>query len=329
MTGGLLKPLTFLSAGLLLAISVGLPQSASAAGRVAGQTVFANDTVMLRSDALMLSDLFSGLPAEKDARVGDAPLPGEDLVVRAGTLERLAEAHGIDWSPSSGRVRVIVEREGRTVPLQLVRTAIEERLVEDYIADRVEVDITNRRLTMMVPSDMEPEVKVESLDYNSRNQRFAALISVPIGNEKSLRAKVQGEVHAVIEVPVLNRHASPGETIRENDIVWTDMQARRSNHNTVTSADQIVGMSVRRPISAGRVIRRTDVVPIRLIRKGDLVTMVFSTSMMTLTLRGQALEDGARRDSIRVKNLSSGKTVVGSVTDAGIVSVAGPRIAMN
>jgi len=329
MIGRILKPLTFLSAGLLLAISLGLPHSAAAAGKVTGQTVFANDTVTLRSDSLMLSDLFSGLPAEKDARVADAPLPGEDLVVRAGTLRKLAEMHGIDWSPSSSRVRVLVEREGRAVPLQMIRQAIEERLTEDYIADRIEVDITNRRLTMMVPSDMEPEVKVESLDYNNRNQRFAALVTVPIGNGKSLRAKVQGEVHAVVEVPVLNRHASPGETIREEDIVWTEMQARRTNHNTVTSIDQIVGMSVRRPISAGRVIRRTDVTPIRLIRKGDLVTMVFSTSQMTLTLRGQALEDGARRDSIRVKNLSSGKIVVGSVTDAGIVNVAGPRIAMN
>ncbi|MBO6559980.1 MAG: flagellar basal body P-ring formation protein FlgA [Nisaea sp.] len=329
MTGKMLKPLKTLSAGLLLAISVSLPQLATAAGNATGQTVFANDTVTLRSDALMLSDLFSGLPAEKDARIGDAPLPGEDLVVRAGTLQHLAEAHGIDWSPSSGRVRVIVEREGRAVPLQMVRLAIEERLTEDYIADRVEVDITNRRLTMMVPSDMDPEVKVETLDYNSRSQRFAALISVPIGNDKSLRARIQGEVHAVIEVPVLNRHAGPGETIRESDIVWTAMQARRSNHNTVTSPDQIVGMSVRRPISAGSVIRRTDVTPIQLVRKGDLVTMVFQTSLMTLTLRGQALEDGARRDSIRVKNLGTGKIVVGSVTDAGIISVAGPRIAMN
>ena len=76
-------------------------------------------------------------------------------------------------------------------------------------------------------------------------------------------------------------------------------------------------------------IRRTDVKPIELIHKGDLVTMIFRTSFMTLTLRGQALENGALKDTIRVKNLSSGKTVVGSITQSGIVSVAGPRLAMN
>ena len=87
-------------------------------------------------------------------------------------------------------------------------------------------------------------------------------------------------------------------------------------------------MSARRPISAGHIIRRTDVKPIKLIHKGDLVTMIFQTSFMTLTLRGQALESGARKDTIRVKNLSSGKTVFGSITQSGIVSVAGPRLAM-
>ncbi|UUX50487.1 flagellar basal body P-ring formation chaperone FlgA [Nisaea acidiphila] len=328
MTGKKLKPLTLFSAALLLGAAIGGAQPAEA-GLKANNAIFANDTVTLHGDSLMLSDLFSGLPAGKDARIGDAPLPGEDIVVRAGTLQQLASAHDIDWTPSSSRTRVIVEREGRAVPLERIRSAIEEQLVEDYVTDRIEVDVTNRRLSLMVPSEMDPEVTVENLDYSSRNQRFAAIVSVPLGNGKSLRAKVQGEVHAVIEVPVLNRHAAPGETIRESDISWTEMRARRSNHNTVTTVDQLVGMSVRRPIGAGRVIRRTDVKPVQLIRKGDVVTMVFRTSAMTLTLRGQALENGARRDSIRVKNLASGKTVIGSVTDAGIVSVAGPRIAMN
>lgn len=329
MTGRMLTPLKLFSAAMLLGAAIGVSQPAAAAGLVGKEAIFANDTVTLRTDSLMLGDLFSGLPPEKDVRIADAPLPGEDIVVRAGTLMQLAEAHGIDWTPSSSRTRVIVEREGRAVPLDMIRNAIEERLIQDYIADRVEVDVTNRRLALMVPSEMDPEVAVESLDYNSRNQRFTALISVPIGSGKSLRAKVQGEVHPVIEVPVLNRHAAPGETIRESDITWTEMQARRSNHNTVTSVDQLVGMSVRRPIGAGRVIRRTDVKPIQLIRKGDVVTMVFRTSLMTLTLRGQALENGSRQESIRVKNLASGKTVIGSVTDSGIVSVAGPRLAMN
>lgn len=328
MTSRMLKKLALFSAAMLLALTSGMPQSEAAAG-VGNSMLSANETVMLEEDTLMLSDLFSGLPAGMDARVGDAPLPGETLVIRLSTLQRIAAANGLEWTPRSSRIRVTVRRDGRAVPLQTIRTALEERLIQDYVADRIEVELTNRRLTLMVPSGTDPRVDVESLDYNSRNQRFAATITVPIGESKRLRAKVQGEVHPVIEVPVLSRHAAPGETIRVEDIIWTEMRARRSTHNTVTMTDQIVGMQVRRPIGAGRVIRRTDVKPIRLIQKGDLVTMVFRTSLMTLTLRGQALENGARRDSIRVKNLSSGKTVVGSVTDSGIVSVAGPHIAMN
>lgn len=328
MTRNMLKPLKSIAAAALLGIAIGIPQPAIASTSQ-GTPLFANETVMLARDSLMLSDLFAGLPAEKDARIGDAPLPGEDMVIRLGTLKKVAALHNLDWAPQHNRVRVTVQREGRAVPLQLIREAISERLQRDYIADHVDVELTNRRLTLMIPADLPPEISVDTIDYNSQNQRFAASISVPIGNGKVIRAQAHGQVYPVIEVPVLSRHTAPGETIHASDITWKQMRARRSNYNTVTSADQLVGMSARRPISAGRVIRRTDVKPIELVHKGDLVTMIFRTSFMTLTLRGQALENGAHKDTIRVKNLSSGKTVVGSVTDSGIVSVAGPRLAMN
>ena len=328
MTRKMLKSLTLITAAALFGIALGIPQPVAANG-TQGTPLFANETVMLDSDSLMLSDLFIGLPAGKDARVGDAPLPGENMVVRLGTLQKLAAVHDLDWAPQHNRVRVTVQREGRAVPLQLIREAITDRLQRDYVADNIDVELTNRRLTLMIPAGMTPEISVDTIDYNSQNQRFAASISVPIGNGKIIRAQTQGAVYPVIEVPVLSKHTAPGETIHASDIVWTAMRARRSNYNTVTSADQLIGMSARRPITAGRVIRRTDVKPIELIHKGDLVTMIFRTSFMTLTLRGQALENGALKDTIRVKNLSSGKTVVGSITQSGIVSVAGPRLAMN
>lgn len=328
MTRRMLTPLTLITATALIGIALALPQPV-AASETQGTPLFANETVMLDRDSLMLSDLFVGLPAEKDARIGDAPLPGETMTVRVSTLRNLSDIHHLDWSPLHNRVHVTVQREGRAIPLQQIRNAIEERLADGFVSDRVEVELTNRRLSLMVPADIVPEISVDNIDYNSRNQRFAASISVSIGNGKVIRAQTQGEVHPVIEIPVLSRHMAPGETIQAGDIVWTEMRARRSSYNTVSSTDQLVGMSARRPISAGRVIRRTDVKPIELIQKGDLVTMIFRTAFMTLTLRGRALEDGARKDTIRVENLASGKTVVGSVTDSGIVSVAGPRLAMN
>ena len=327
MTRKMLKPLNFVAAAALVGFTLGILQSATAIA-AKGMPLLANETVMLDREALMLSDLFVGLQSAKDARVGDAPLPGENMVIRLKTLQKLASIHNLDWTPPHNRIRVFVQREGRAVPLQLVREAIIEKLQQDYVADDLDVELTNRRLTLMIPADMSPEISVDALDYNSQNQRFAAAISVPVGNGKVIRATAQGEVYPVIDVPVLGRHAAPGETIHASDIVWTEMRARRTNYNTITSADQLIGMSARRPISAGRIIRRTDVKPIKLIHKGDLVTMIFQTSFMTLTLRGQALESGARKDTIRVKNLSSGKAVFGSVTQSGIVSVAGPRLAM-
>lgn len=329
MTGNMLKPLATLATALLLGAAFGAAGEPARASQPVDAPVYANDTVVLDRDSVMLSDLFNGLDASKDVRVADAPQPGETLYIRLDMLQQLAAQYHLAWTPRHGRVRVAVEREGRAVPLQLVRQAITEQINKNYVSDQIEVELTNRRLSLMVPSDIVPDVSVETLDYNSREQRFAAIVAIPVGGDKTLRAKVQGEVYSVIDVPVLNHHFTPGETIHADDVSWTTMRARRSNANTVTDLDQLVGMSARRPITAGQVIRRTDVQPIRIVTKGDYVTLVFQTSFMTLTIRGEALENGARRDTIRVKNLASGKTVIGTVTDSGIISVAGPRLALN
>ena len=60
-----------------------------------------------------------------------------------------------------------------------------------------------------------------------------------------------------------------------------------------------------------------------LVPKGTLVNLVYETDAMRLTVRGQAMEEGAAGQIIRVVNTHSAIVVEGEVTAAGTVRVHG------
>lgn len=299
------------------------------AAALASVNLVPGGNVVVSRDRITLGDIFVGVPADRDNVIGDAPAPGERVIYKSTTLLNIARANDLDWTPEHGLVRVEVKREGRLVQLELIRKAIERRLMRDYVQDEVEIEIGNSRLNVVVPAEIEPVVEVENLSYNPGNRRFSATLTVPAGGDRMQRFEVQGDAYAVIEVPVLSRHAAPGEVIRKEDISWTKMRATQSTYNTVTGVEQLLDHAVRRPITAGRVIRRTDVQPLRLVEKGEIVTLVYRTPTMTLTIRGEALESGSKKDTVRVRNFASKKTIQGTVVEAGVVAVSAPKIAMN
>jgi flagella basal body P-ring formation protein FlgA len=59
-----------------------------------------------------------------------------------------------------------------------------------------------------------------------------------------------------------------------------------------------------------------------LVTKGAAVTMVLESPGLLLTVKGQALEDGAKGETIRIMNTQSSRTVEAVVTAAGTARVS-------
>ena len=64
-----------------------------------------------------------------------------------------------------------------------------------------------------------------------------------------------------------------------------------------------------------------------LVQRDQNVTLIYETAGLYLTVRGKAIEDGTEGDVVNVMNLQSKRTVSGTVTGRGQVSitVATPR----
>ena len=87
--------------------------------------------------------------------------------------------------------------------------------------------------------------------------------------------------------------------------------------------DRLVGMKLKRNLSAGLPLTPTMVKAQMVIKRGQRVMLVSRSKGVSVRMQGQALANGAMGELVRVKNLSSKRIVEGRVTNDGEVLIGG------
>ncbi len=127
-----------------------------------------------------------------------------------------------------------------------------------------------------------------------------------------------------IEVAVPVRRLRAGEVIGSADIAWVSLPLARVGDGVAIDAEELIGMSPRRTLTADQPVRRSDLrLPI-VVHRGDGIAMVLEAPGLQVTARGRALEDGAMGETIRVVNVDSNRTIDALVTGPNTVSVMSP-----
>jgi flagellar basal body P-ring formation protein FlgA len=314
-----------------LAMTILIIQGAAAAlapvETMAAEVIQLRKTATVTTGQILLGDLFTGLGDKADKVIAVAPAPGGKLNIGSKELRRIARIHDLEWQPTRGQQLARIERASRTVPLKTVRAALSEALRGGHVDSDVDIELGNRRLNMLVATDQDTSVRVHDMNYDRRTQRFSAWLSAPADDPNAPRKSVKGRVYALIDLPVPRRHLHPGQVIRARDIGWRSMRANRSTYNTISSMEELIGQSARRPLISGRLIKRTDVKARELVAKGDFVTVHFRSKSMSLTYRGVAMESGARHDVIRIRNPRSKKVIEGKVIGPNVAAIQLPKFA--
>ncbi|MCB1694185.1 MAG: flagellar basal body P-ring formation protein FlgA, partial [Pseudomonadales bacterium] len=88
-----------------------------------------------------------------------------------------------------------------------------------------------------------------------------------------------------------------------------------------SSASEVIGKELTRPVAAGTALSLAMVADPLLVKRGDKVTMVIERGGLKVTMAGKALEDGAVGDKISLSNLVSRRDVMGSVQADGTVRI--------
>lgn len=132
-----------------------------------------------------------------------------------------------------------------------------------------------------------------------------------------LRARV--EVTVTLSVWTARRSVRRGENLSQGDLLRRPVVLDDIYGGFITDASQLLGYEARRNLRSGQVLSANMVAPPMLVRKGEDVVIRVRVQGVTASMKGQALSDGGKGDSIRVRNLSSGKELSAWVVEKGVV----------
>ncbi len=298
-------------AGLLI-----LALSSTAYGEVRLRTA-----IVVEGSDITLGDLFKGAGELAFVAVRPAPEPGERLSIRTRSLQEFARAKGLDWQVPPGLQSFQVERAGRPIPRQDLEAAIRPELRAAGASGSFEIDLQGRGGSINVPPDAAYRIEVSAVQFDRQTSRFSAALKISGNGFATKRSNVSGYARELVELPVLTRRLGKGEIIRAADLNVVEMRAGQSQQNTARDESDLIGLEAKRALQANRPIRLSDVQTPVLVKKGALVTMLVRTPAMSLSAVGQALEDGAKGEVIRILNPKSRKTVQGTVVGKGQVQM--------
>ncbi|HEU0065908.1 MAG TPA: flagellar basal body P-ring formation chaperone FlgA [Sphingomonas sp.] len=85
--------------------------------------------------------------------------------------------------------------------------------------------------------------------------------------------------------------------------------------------DAAAGREASRTLFAGAVVRSTDLVAPRLVRRGEPVTISLRSGALTIATQGKALTSGGKGELVRVVATTTSRTFDGVVEGSGAVRI--------
>jgi flagella basal body P-ring formation protein FlgA len=316
----MLRPL--LLAGLFIA---GLLFAASAAH--AGDDTIAPPVLRARvsvsSEVVRIGDVVDNAGAFSQIAIYRAPDLGTTGTLPVAQVQTVLRAQGVIGVDTRDIKQVTVTRLARTVEGKEIERAVAQALEHrGGLGDAANISLTFDRDVQDVRLDsantgaMQPA----AARYEPRNGRFDVTFQIANDNGAPTQLRFTGSAIETVEVAVLTRSVERSDTLKSADVV-AERRPRAEVGADAASREQAVGMQMRRPIRAGQPLRAADLAKPDLVQRDQAVTIIFQTAGLYLTTRGKALENGTEGDVVSVLNIQSKRTVSGTVTGRGQVTI--------
>lgn len=171
-------------------------------------------------------------------------------------------------------------------------------------------------------------VQGEKISYGIRSGRDEAFIgdstfTVQVYDDGTLLKEIPMRVRmeVAVDVVVSTKQLQRNSEIGEGDIKLVRKWFNQMPVNAVTQIEDAVGKRLYSNVMPHGEIRRNMLKSIATVKRGKVVKVMLESGPMTITTFGLSEEDGGHGDFIRVRNMSSNKTVFARVIDDSSVRV--------
>lgn len=213
-----------------------------------------------------------------------------------------------------------------TADKQLIDEQEMTQVLNDFLADESDrlPGVELRFTSMSLPKPF--SVPAGHIEYQvvpakpgvigSRRVTLMTRVDDQVVSNRSIRV----EIEALAEILVAADNLRRGELLDESNVIFQQQDIAKLKQ-PLFSGDEIFGKRLKRSVRLGRPILRKQVEFPPLIKRGDRVVIRVQRGGLLLTAAGEAKQNGAQDETIRVMNANSHKEIRCRVVAAGIVMV--------
>lgn len=199
----------------------------------------------------------------------------------------------------------------------------EELVFEQAPWDRKNLQVDNfstRPESLTIPAGVLEYRHDEQLHPNYLGKKILSLTFLVDGREAG-EVKMSGDLQLYGEAACLNRQMLRHAVIEPADVKMVRRNVSMLNADLVKVPEQAAGKRLKSALRAGAILYEHLLEEPPVVEKGDYVTIQVRTDNLLVTVPGQAKEEGAPGDLVRVKNLMSRKDIFARVTGEDLVEV--------
>ena len=121
---------------------------------------------------------------------------------------------------------------------------------------------------------------------------------------------------------VVTKRSLPRDTIlHTDDVELAKRELSRATSGHYLLIDEVKGMILRQSLAKGSIVPPKALKQRHMVKRGDIITILAESDNILIRVKGKALMDGYRGQSIRIKNTRSTRELQGEVIDSGVVKV--------
>lgn len=199
--------------------------------------------------------------------------------------------------------------------LSSIRDAAKKHAVKQFSHNMGQVEVTPSRLDSrlrLAKCEQALDAKHTTIARGGR-----LTVNISCNGKKPWKLYVPVQVKIMQDVVVLAHSLSRNTLISQNDVRLERRDINKMHSGHFNTLNDVVGKTLRRSVGGGIALTPVYVESLKLVKRGQTVTLLAHGGGITVKMSGKAMANGAAGERIKVKNLSSNRVIEGMITEDG------------
>jgi flagella basal body P-ring formation protein FlgA len=175
-----------------------------------------------------------------------------------------------------------------------------------------------------IPNQMKEKVKVKNITFakipDANGDGICAVeINASAGRSKNIQ--VPFRVFIKRKLFMLKIALKKDDVVKKEDILIKETYMNGKRDEYPASIADLAGKIVKRDLSANTILTYQMLEEPVVVQRGEIVNIVAENKKLLVLVKGKTIDRGRIGDTVRVRNMSSGKEIVGRVTALNTVSI--------